>query len=155
MEEPVSRSVVQAFYEAYASRDPIRIAAFLCDDVEWHMAGPTDVFAFCGYRRGKAAVVDYFGRLVPDFFAVKRLEPEDLVIDGARAAVFSKVTAVQKKTGRIISYHCAHFVTFHDGKVVRMQGISDTFDVAEQVVGHRIDAYRDCEQSSADDVVTI
>ena len=42
MTEPVSRAEVEAFYEAYRSRDPQRIAEFLDDDVEWHIGGPVD-----------------------------------------------------------------------------------------------------------------
>ena len=85
MGELVSPATVQAFYEALASRDPVRLAQCLSDDVEWHMAGPVDLFVFCGYRRGKAAVVDYIARLVPSMFAVKRFELEEIVIDGDTA----------------------------------------------------------------------
>lgn len=148
----VSRKTVQGFYEAFASRDPARIAPFLSDDVQWHMAGPVDVFQFAGYRRGKTAVLDYFS-LVPKVFAVRRFEPEDLVLDGNRAALFSKVVAVQKDTGRVITYRCAHFVVFENDRLVSMQGITDTFDVAEQVVGHRIDPYR--EAADCSDIVAL
>jgi ketosteroid isomerase-like protein len=149
----VSRKTVLGFYEAFASRDPLRIAPFLADDVQWHMAGPVDVFHFAGFRRGKAAVVDYFVRLVPQVFAVRRFEPEEFVIDGNRAAIFSKVVAVQKDTGRVITYRVAHFTVFEDDKIVSMQGVTDTFDVAEQVMGHRIDPYREAADSS--DIVAL
>jgi ketosteroid isomerase-like protein len=149
----VSRKTVQGFYEAFASRDPLRIAPLLANDVQWHIAGPVDLFHFAGYRRGKAAVVDYFARLVPQVLAVRRFELEELVIDGDRAALFSKVIAVQKDTGRVIAYRVAHFVVFEDDKVLSMQGITDTFDVAEQVVGHRIDPYR--EAANASDIVAL
>lgn len=148
----VSRATVQGFYEAFASRDPMRVAQFLADDVQWHIAGPVDLFRFAGYRRGKAAVLDYF-RLVPKVLTIRRFEPEDLVIDGERAAIFSKVIAVQKDTGRVITYRCAHFLVFENEKLVSMQGITDTFDVAEQVMGHRIDPYR--EAVEATDIVMI
>lgn len=155
MGEMVSRSVVQTFYQAFASRDPLRVAPLLCDDVEWHMSGPVDIFPFCGARRGKAAVVDYFARLVPAVFAIKRFEPEELVIDGDRAATFTKATAVQKATGRIITYRCAHFVTFRGGKAAAVHGIMDSYDIAEQVVGHRIDPYREPDIDTSKDVFAI
>lgn len=53
MGEPVSSSVLGAFYEALASRDPIRLSKHLADDVEWFMAGPVHLFSFCGYRAAK------------------------------------------------------------------------------------------------------
>jgi ketosteroid isomerase-like protein len=155
MGESVSRAAVQAFYEALASRDPVRLANCLTDDVEWHMAGPVDVFVFCGYRRGKAAVVDYIGRLVPSMFSVKRFEPEEIVIDGDTVAMINNITSVQKNTGRILTYQTAIFVVFRDGKVASMKGVADTFDMAEQVVGHRIDAYREPELPVSRDVIAL
>jgi ketosteroid isomerase-like protein len=155
MDEPLSRSTVEAFYAAYASRDPIRVAPFLADDVEWHLAGPVDLIPFCGYRRGREAVIDYLARGVPSVFAGMRFELDDLVIEGSRAGLFSKVSAVQKTSGRVIHYRCAHFITFRAGKVVSLQGLSDTFDMVEQVVGHRIDAYHDAQSTMPTDLVTV
>jgi ketosteroid isomerase-like protein len=155
MGESVSRAAVQAFYEALASRDPVRLANCLTDDVEWHMAGPVDVFVFCGYRRGKAAVVDYIGRLVPSMFSVKRFEPEEIVIDGDTVAMINNITSVQKNTGRILTYQTAIFVVFRDGKVASLKGVADTFDMAEQVVGHRIDAYREPDLLISRDVIAL
>lgn len=134
MSEPVSRSLVEAFYAAYASRDPARILELLADDVEWRFLGPVEIFPFCGLRRGKAAAIEHFTRLVPSVFSVARFEPEETVIDGDRAATFSRLTAVHKVTGRTATYHCAHFVTFRDGKVAAVQSVADTFSVIEQLL---------------------
>ncbi len=155
MSESVSRATVQAFYEALASRDPVRLAQCLTDDVEWHMSGPVDLFVFCGYRRGKAAVADYIARLVPSMFSVKRFELEELVIDGDTASLINNITSVQKDTGRIMNYQTAVFVVFRNGKVVSMKGVADTFDMAEQVVGHRIDVYREPPLPISKDVIAL
>ncbi len=155
MDDLVSRGDVQAFYEALASRDPIRLARCLSDDVEWHMPGPVDIFAFCGYRRGKAAVVDYIGRLVPSMFEVRRFELDDIVIDGDTAAMINNITSVQKDTGRILTYQTAVFVVFRDGMVTLVKGVSDTFDMAEQVVGHRIDAFSQPDRPASKDVIPL
>jgi ketosteroid isomerase-like protein len=155
MGESVSRATVQAFYEALASRDPMRVAQYLADDVEWHMSGPVDLLVFCGYRRGKAAVADYIGRIVPSVLSVKRFEPEEIVIDGDTAAVINNITSVQKDTGRILTYQTALFVMFRDGKVVSVKGVADTFDMAEQMVGHRIDVFSEPGRSVLRDVIAI
>ena len=155
MGESLSRAAVQAFYEALASRDPVRLSQHLADYVEWHMAGPVYVILFCGYRRGKAAVADYIGRLVPSMFAVKRFDLEEIVIEGDTAAMINNVTVVQKDTGRILTYQTAIFVVFRDGKVASMKGVADTFDMAEQVVGYRIDAYREPDGPNFRDVIAL
>jgi ketosteroid isomerase-like protein len=133
MGQSVSLRVVQAFYQAYASRNLAVLLEFLCDDVEWKYLGPVEVFPFCGSRRGKAAVIDHFTRHVPARFAFKRLEPEHLVVDKDRAATFSKVTAVENGSGRVLTYHCAHCITFRDGKVAAVQAVADTFGLTEQL----------------------
>ncbi|MFN3351138.1 nuclear transport factor 2 family protein [Pseudorhodoplanes sp.] len=155
MAEPVSRADVQAFYEALASRDPVRLAHCLADDVEWLMSGPVEIFSFCGYRRGKAAVVDYMARLVPSMFAVKRFEPEEIVIDGDKAAIINNIASVQKDTGRILTYQTAIFVVFSGGKVISLKGVADTFGMAEQLVGHLIDPYFCATVAAPKDVVTL
>jgi ketosteroid isomerase-like protein len=155
MGESVSPAALQAFYEALASRNPVRLAQCLADDVEWHIAGPVDVFVFCGYRRGKAAVADYIARLVPSMFTIRRFDPEDIVIDGDTVAMLNNITAVQKGTGRTVTYQSALFVKFRDGKVVSAKGVADTFDIAEQFVGHRIDAYREPDLAVSKDVIAL
>ena len=49
----VSRNAVIAFFQAYSSRDPVRIAPFIADDVEWMIVGPVDLLHFCGPRKGR------------------------------------------------------------------------------------------------------
>lgn len=136
---PVSQSLVQRFYQALARRDLAELLEFLADDVEWKFLGPVQIFPFCGARRGKTAVVEHFTLLMPVLFSIKRIEPDDIVIDGERAATFSKLTALEKGTGRVLIFHCAHFVTFHDDKVVSMQAIADTFGLIDQLSSVRID----------------
>jgi ketosteroid isomerase-like protein len=151
----VSPATVYAFYEALASRDPARIVRHLADDVEWHIAGPVDVLVFCGYRRGKAAVADYFGRLVPSMFSVRRFEPEEIVIEGDTAAMLNNVACVQKGSGRILTYQSAVFAVFRNDKVVSVSGVADTFDIAEQVVGHHIDVFHQPDRPVSEDVIAL
>jgi ketosteroid isomerase-like protein len=149
------RTQVEALYEAFAARDPVRIAGYLAHDVEWQMDGPVAIFPFCGHRRGKAAVLDLLTRLKPSILPTKRMDPEDVVIDGNQAAAFVKTTAVHKQTGRVVVFHCAHFFTFRDGQLAAMHCVADTYDAAEQVMGHRIDAYHEPAVSNSEDIIAI
>jgi len=133
----VPRSVVDAFYQAYISRDPEQIGAMLDDDVEWHVAGPVEVMQVCGYWRGKAAVIDRFAR-IPQIIDFKRLDTEFLLMDGDCSAFFGRITSTQRESGRLISHRVAHVVRYRDGKVVYFRVINDSLDAAEQFIGHRI-----------------
>jgi len=41
-------------------------------------------------------------------------------------------------TGRIISYHQAQFLQFRNQKIIEYRAIIDSFDAAEQMMGHPI-----------------
>lgn len=138
----VSPSVVQAFYQAYVSRDPVRVAPFLADDVEWTITGPSEIFPFCGQRRGKDIVLHLFAS-VGDIFDAKGFEADEMLIDGDCVATFCKISGVLRSTGRTISFRCAQFVRFKNDKVVCYRSIIDSFDAAEQWIGHRIEVERE------------
>ena len=135
---PVSRQRVRDFYEARMSRDPDIIAQFLHDDVEWAIAGPVDLIPFCGQYHGKAAALDAIVRVAPSVFRVTKLNLDELLIDGDRAAAFTRLAAVQSGTGRIITYQRAEFFQFRDNKIRIYHAVLDSFDMAEQMLGHAI-----------------
>ena len=143
MTTPISRTVVEAFYSAYESRDPQRIAAFLDDDVEWLVAGPAEVMQVCGQWHGKAAVVDRFARVVPQVIDFKSLHIEHLLVDGDQSAMFGRVTSLHRRTGRVISHRVAHVARYYDGKIVYFRVVNDSLDAAEQFIGHPIDLTKD------------
>jgi ketosteroid isomerase-like protein len=139
MAQTISHQHVRDFYEARMSRDPEKIDLFLDDDVTWSISGPIDVIPFAGVRRGREAVIDAIVRVVPAMLTVTKLEVEELIVDRDRAAGFTRVTAVQASTKRVISYQRAEFFQFRGNKIVAYRSIMDSFDVVEQVIGHPID----------------
>ena len=141
MTEALPRSVVEAYYKAYAARDADAVAGFLDDDVQWTISGPVDLLPFCGSRRGKAAVLDLMQRLVPEVFTIFSFIPEAMVIDGDRVATLNRLTARGVADGHIISYRLAHFTRFRDGKVIDNVSLLDSFDAVEQVLGHPLPAH--------------
>jgi ketosteroid isomerase-like protein len=135
---PVSRQRVRDFYEARMSRDPEIIAQFLHDDVKWAIAGPVDLIPFCGQHRGKQAALDAMVRVAPSVFRVTKINLDELLIDGDRAASFSRLAAIQSGTGRTITYQRAEFFQFRDNKIMSYHAILDSFDLSEQMLGHAI-----------------
>jgi len=137
-DQTVERSVVEAFYQAYSERDIARIAQFLDDDVAWTISGPVDILPFCGRRVGKAAVMRLLDRGIPAVLSGRRFVVDAMLVDGDRAAILGKVTATKSDDGHAISYRIAHFIRFRDAKVVEYTSIIDSFDAAEQVLGHSL-----------------
>ena len=136
---PVSKQHVRDFYDAKMSRDPEIIGPFLHDNVDWSIAGPVDLIPFCGQWRGKPAAIDVMCRVAPSCITVNKVIIDDLLLDGDNAAVFNRITSTQNRTGRTITYQRAEFFGFSDGKILTYRSIMDSFDIAEQVLGHAID----------------
>jgi len=157
MTTAVSRVAVQNFLQAFASRDPIKLEACLHDDVVWNIVGPVEFMRFCGVHRGKKAVLNLLGTVVPGVMRVTGFNPEILLIDGDRCATLGKIVGFTTD-GRVVSYRCAQFVQFAGDKAIEFRSITDTFDAAEQLVGHPLDLSQDGALPAlefSDDLVTV
>lgn len=135
----VSKQHVRDFYDAKMSRDPEIIGPYLHDNVDWSIAGPVDLIPFCGQWRGKDAAIDVMCRVAPSCITVNKVIIDDLLIDSNNAAVFNRITSTQNRTGRTITYQRAEFFRFSGRKILTYRSIMDSFDIAEQVLGHEID----------------
>jgi ketosteroid isomerase-like protein len=140
MAKPVARSVVDGFYKARASPDFAALEPYLADNVTWTISGPVDILPFCGQRSGKAVVLKLLDRDIPAFLDKRRLVPNVKLVEGDRAAVFGKLTALRRDLGHAISYRIAQFIRFEHGKVVDYVSIIDSFDAVEQVLGQQLTA---------------
>lgn len=151
----VPRHVVEAFYDAYRGRDFEKLAGFLDEDVDWSVMGPVDVIHFCGRHRGKTAAMAFFTRLVPEVMEISAFHVEELLVDGDRAAAFARLWAHCHQTNRRISYRLSHLVHFRDEKVVRFCSMIDSFDAAEQMLGHSIALQPEAEPAREGNLVAV
>jgi hypothetical protein len=62
---------------------------------------------------------------------------DSVVIFGDRAATLNRLSG-RRADGRAISYRVAQFIRFKDAKVAEYCSVIDSFDAAEQVLGHSI-----------------
>ena len=138
---PAPRAVVEAFYRALADRDVGTLARYLDDDVVWTISGPVDILPFCGWRVGKDGVMKLLMQDSPAFLSDRRFVPDTMLVDGNHAAVLARLTATKREDGHAISYRIAHFIKFHEEKVVEYVSIIDSFDAVEQMLGYNLDAH--------------
>lgn len=136
MTDSISRTAIDAFYRAYFFHDAGKVAPFLHDDVSWTISGPVDVLPYCGVHRGKKAVLDLVGRVVPNMFKVFNVVRDVTLIDGDRVATLNRMSGRRSDGGRVISYRLAHFMRVRDGKVLENISLMDSFDAVEQLIGH-------------------
>ncbi|MBV9346949.1 MAG: nuclear transport factor 2 family protein [Pseudolabrys sp.] len=146
----MKREVVEGFYRALTARNYDRVALYLDDNIKWSISGPVELLPFCGQRHGKAAAMDVITRLVPSVLATRDLIPDMKLVDGDCAAILARLHGTQPN-GRKISYRICHFLRFRNNKIVEYSSVLDTFDAAEQVIGHHIELPKHEAPTSADD----
>ena len=144
----LNRRLAEGFYRALASRDGRRIASFLSDDVDWMSMGPVEMLDFCGPRRGRAAVMEVFERLIPAVVDVTSYVTDILVVDGDRAAGLNRLTGRLHATGRVITCRLANFMRFRDAKICEYRSLMDSFAAVEEFIGRRLDFHQDLAPSS-------
>ena len=135
---PVSRELVNAFNDAYARRDVAALEPLLDDNAHWLITGPVDLLHYCGERRGKKAVLELVGRISAEQTRFIRFEPEKILIEGDCASTLCRLTGQRTADGRVIGFRVAQFMRFRKNKVVDYCSVIDSFDAAEQVLGHSI-----------------
>lgn len=138
-EDIIDPAVVEAYFRAFASRDPAAFGGYLHDNVVWTISGPIDVIPYCGTHRGKAAVVDVMARRARNVLNDVKLVREKFLVDGNSAAALTRLTGRLAADGRTVSYRVANFFRFQDGKVIENTSLMDSFDAAEQLLGHAIE----------------
>jgi ketosteroid isomerase-like protein len=158
---PVSRQIVDAFYEALAAacaqRDLARIVPFLHNDIEWTINGPVDVLTYCGARHGPVGVLYLIARVQPGVVIITAFRREGVLGDGDGAAALVRLTGVHTASGAIVSYRVAQFMRFCDNQVIEFHAVIDSFDAAEQVLGRPLELAPDASFSggTAGDLVTV
>ena len=153
-DEVVSPELAEAYFKAFASRDPQAFGVFLHDQVVWTISGPVDVIPYCGVHRGKAAVIDIMARRAPKVLRHVSVTREKFLVDGNRGAALTRLTARLAGDGRRVSYRVANFFRFQNGKVIENVSLLDSFDAAEQVLGHAIEV-GDAPPLADDDIAMI
>jgi ketosteroid isomerase-like protein len=146
----LNRLSAEGFFRALASRDGSRIAAYLSDDVDWMSMGPVEMLSFCGPRRGKAAVMEVFERLIPAVLDVTSHVTDILLVDGDHAAGLNRITGRWHATGRVITCRLANFVRFRDGKICEYRSLMDSFAAVEEFIGRRLDFHHGIAPVSPD-----
>jgi ketosteroid isomerase-like protein len=150
----ISPEIVRQYFQACVSRDPARIGPLLDDDVRWACWGPVELLPYCGEHRGKTTVLDTVVRLAQTTIRLTTMELDEILIDGDRAATFSRLSAIRPGSERVVSFRCAQFLRFSHGKLIEFRALIDSFDAAEQMLGHRIEVTQP-DPAQPDNVFTI
>jgi ketosteroid isomerase-like protein len=134
----MTRAALDDLIRAFDLGDHERLAARYDDDIDWIIYAPVTIFPYAGARHGKNEVLACFAMIYQTYSVIKTTVTQKIV-DGDRAATITETQLVQRETGRTIRSRMANFMRFRDGKMIEYRGFTDSFDTAEQVLGHEIE----------------
>ena len=110
-----------------------RVVEFCSDDVDFFSNAPVDILPHLGHHRGKDDVRQMW-KTVHQRYSSMRNEMPFIVAEDDKVAVHLRAFFVKRRNDRIVQFDVAGFFTLHDGKVVKIREIIDTFDLIQQVV---------------------
>jgi ketosteroid isomerase-like protein len=124
MSDQENVAAVQRMYCAFGSGDIPALLAELADDVDWSVAGSTNI-PYAGSYRGHDGVMEFFHRLV-DAIDIEQFEPREFIAQGAHVAVLGHEAGRAKPTGCRFENSWAQVFSFGGDKVVRFHEYVDT-----------------------------
>jgi len=122
--------VIRGVYEAFARGDVPAVLAALDQRVEWREAEHIPYVAGGAYIGPDAVVSGVFGPLMQQFDNF-RIDVGRIVSAGDTILVEARYHAMGKATGKPLDSQVAHVWDLRDGKVVRFQQYTDTWQHAE------------------------
>ena len=129
----LNRQRVLKLLEMYYAGDLDGVLAQCSDDIDHFVSAPIDILPHLGARRGKAEVRQMW-ETVHGRYTDMRHEVRALVAEDDQVAADLRVFFRKRSNGRMLQFDMAIFLTWHDGRVVRIREIIDTFDMLQQVI---------------------
>lgn len=125
-------SVVRGIYDAFGRGDVEAVLAALDEKVEWHEAEHSTYWGGGPFVGPQAVVEGLFARLGEDFDGF-RVDIDRIVGAGDTVVAEGRYRAdAAKSTGQPLDAQVAHVWDVRDGKVVRFQQYTDTWQFAER-----------------------
>jgi ketosteroid isomerase-like protein len=101
----------------------------LAEDVEWHVAGPVELFPWGGAHHGHDGVRRWFATL-NEAMAYSMFELRELYEDGDTVVEVIVAAGEARATGEPFASEVVRIWSFRDGKAIRVRSYYDTYAYA-------------------------
>jgi uncharacterized protein len=123
-------TTVRGIYEAFARGDIMAVLAAFHEQIEWNEAEHFTYWPGSAFV-GPQAVLDGVIARIPQDLDGFRMDVSRIVASGDTVLVEARYRATAKATGKPIDAQVAHVWDLRDGKVVRFQQYTDTWQFAQ------------------------
>jgi ketosteroid isomerase-like protein len=126
-------AIIRGIYDAFLRGDITAVVAAMDEQIEWNEAEHVTYWRGMPFVGPHAVLTGVFARLPQDFDNF-RIEIGRLVAAGDTVLVEARYRAIARATGKPLDAQVAHVFDVRDGKIVRVQEYTDTWQFA-QVTG--------------------
>jgi uncharacterized protein len=120
--------VVQEMYTALGRGDIPGVLDTLSDDIEWRIAGPSEL-PYAGLHRGRDEVAKFF-ETFGQASEFEMFEAQEYFSRGDKVVVLGHERQRVKATGNVVETEWAMVFTLRGGKIARYHNFVDTHAVA-------------------------
>lgn len=131
------RERIYDLYAAYSKGKFDFVLNHFDERAEFTSYAPVEVFPYLGRRHGRAAIAETMNKIKLEFETIA-FHPIFIVAGNEDAAAILLARLRQRATGRIIQLLLAHFLRLREGRIVELREFMDSFDAAQQVLGHQL-----------------
>lgn len=128
--DPGTEATVHRFLAALGGRDLAALVACYSPDVDWDIAGNTDIAPWVGRRHGLAAVREFYELLWAATEPVS-FELEHLVYDGTHCIITGQLASRMTATGKVFASMFSGHVTVTDGLITRYRVQEDSWGLVQ------------------------
>jgi uncharacterized protein len=131
---------IYAVYEAFSAGKFEQLSEMFDEQVDFESNAPIEVFPYLGRRLlGRAEVMKALQAVHGEFDPIVFV-PLRIISDAAHSAgVIVSIQLTQRTTKRTIRLFAAHFLRFHDNRIIEYRAFLDTFEAVQQVLGRELD----------------
>lgn len=129
MNEQQNVQVVQEMFAALGRRDIAGVLDRLGDDIEWRIAGPSEL-PYAGIHRGRDEVARFF-QTFGQAAEFEVFEPREYFSKGDKVVVLGYERQRIRATGRVVETEWAMVFEVRGGRITKFHNYVDTHAVAE------------------------
>jgi ketosteroid isomerase-like protein len=129
---------IYAVYEAFSAGNFDILSEMFDEQVDFESNAPAEVFPYLGRLIGRAAVLKALRSVHGEFESIVFI-PLRIIIDSQSAGVIVSIQLKQRTTQRAVRLFAAHFLRFHDNRIIEYRAFLDTFEAVQQVLGRELD----------------
>ena len=129
---------IYALYDAFSAGKFETLSDMFDERVDFESNAPIEVFPSVGRLIGRTAVMKALQAVHGELNSIVFV-PLRIITDGHSAGVIVSIQLTQRTTKRTIRLFAAHFLRFHDSRIVEYRAFLDTFEAVQQVLGRELD----------------